>query len=309
MTYVVYTQPATEPVTIAEVIQHCRIDADNQEPAPGAITVALGSGVGNVDNGVHRYRCTFVTADGETDGGDISSPVTVADKSVNGKVSLSAIPIGGSLVTSRKIYRTAAGGSIYYLLATIADNTTTTYTDNIADASLGAQVPSSNTTGDPLLNIFIAAARQHAETLLKRYLITQTVDMYLDSFPEWEIKLPPLQQVTAITYVDQDGVTQTIDSADYVVDATSTASTASRITPAYGEIWPTPRDQINAVKIRFVAGYGSASAVPQCVKNWILMRVKTLYEARDEVTFSNGSPVFLPHFVDSLLDSEKIWGY
>lgn len=309
MTYVVYTQPATEPVTIAEVIQHCRIDADNQEPAPGAITVALGSGVGNVDNGVHRYRCTFVTAGGETDGGDISSPVTVADKSVNGKVSLSAIPVGSSLVTSRKIYRTAAGGSIYYLLATIADNTTTTYTDNIADASLGAQVPSSNTTGDPLLNVFISAARQHAETLLKRYLITQTVDLYLDSFPEWEIKLPPLQQVTAITYVDQDGVTQTIDSADYVVDATSTASTPSRITPAYGKTWPTPRDQINAVKIRFVAGYGSASAVPQCVKNWILMRVKTLYEARDEVTFSNGSPVFLPHFVDSLLDSEKIWGY
>ena len=306
---VVYTQPATEPVTIAEVMQHCRIDADNQEPAPGAITVALGSGAGNVDNGVHRYRCTFVTAGGETDGGDISSPVTVLDKSINGKVSLSAIPLGGSFVTSRKIYRTAAGGSIYYLLATIADNTTTTYTDNIADASLGAQVPGSNTTGDPLLNIFIAAARQHAETLLKRYLITQTVDLYLDSFPEWEIKLPPLQQVTAITYVDQDGVTQTIDSADYVVDATSTASTASRITPAYGEIWPTPRDQINAVKIRFVAGYGSASAVPQCVKNWILMRVKTLYEARDEVTFSNGSPVFLPHFVDSLLDSEKIWGY
>lgn len=308
MTYVVYSQPATEPVTIAEVMQHCRIDADNQEPAPGAITVALGSGVGNVDNGVHRYRCTFVTADGETDGGDISSPVTVADKSVNGKVSLSAIPLGGSFVTSRKIYRTAAGGSIYYLLATIADNTTTTYTDNIGDASLGAQVPSSNTTGDPLLNEFIKTARNDAEKYLKRYLITQTLDLYLDRFPEWEIKLPPLQQVTAITYVDQDGVTQTIDSADYVVDATSTASTPSRITPAYGKTWPTPRDQINAVKIRFVAGYGSASAVPSCVKTWIKYQVKTMYESRDLTTFSNGSPVLPPDYINNIISGEKIFG-
>ena len=182
MTYVVYSPPATEPVTIAEVMSHCRIDADNQEPAPGAITVALGSGAGNVDNGIHRYQCTFVTADGETHGGVISAAVTVADKSVNGKVSLSAIPIGGSLVTARKIYRTAAGGSVYYLLTTIADNTTTTYTDNTADSGLGAQVPSANTTGDPMLNMLIASARQHAETLLKRYLITQTVDYYLDCF-------------------------------------------------------------------------------------------------------------------------------
>ena len=124
----VYSQPATEPVSIAEVMHHCRIDSANAEPAPGVITVALGSGAGNVDNGAHRYTITFVTADGQTQAGDISAAVTVADKTVNGKVSLSAIPIGGSLVTSRKIYRTAANGSTYLLLATIADNTTTTYT-------------------------------------------------------------------------------------------------------------------------------------------------------------------------------------
>ena len=306
MSFVVYTPPANEPVTVAEVMAFCRIDADNQEPAPGAITVALGSGAGNVDNGVHRYLCTFVTADGETQGGDISAAVTVADKTVNGKVSLSAIPIGGSLVTARKIYRTVAGGSTYLLLATIADNTTTTYTDNIADSSLGAEAPSVNTAGDPLLNILIASARQHAETVLKRYLITQTVDLYLDCFEEHEIKLPPLQSVSAITYVDTDGVTQTLAADQYLVDA---VSIPARITPAYGVTWPSVRYQNNAIKIRFIAGYGTASAVPQCIKNWMLMRIKQLYDQRDMVNVGS-SVVEFPHsYVDGLLDSEKVWGY
>jgi hypothetical protein len=107
----------------------------------------------------------------------------VADKTVNGKVQLTGIPLGGSAVTSRKIYRTAAGGATYMLLATLADNTTTTYTDNTADSGLGAGAPAVNTTGDPLLTIFIASARQLAEQELRRYLVTQTVDLYLDGFP------------------------------------------------------------------------------------------------------------------------------
>ncbi len=61
------------------------------------------------------------------------------------QVPLSAIPLGGGSVTSRKLYRTAAGGSQLKLLATIADNTTTIYSDSTADGSLGANVPTSNT--------------------------------------------------------------------------------------------------------------------------------------------------------------------
>ena len=55
------------------------------------------------------------------------------------------IPLGGALVTARKIYRTAAGGTQPKLAATIADNTTTTWVDTVTDASLGANVPVVNT--------------------------------------------------------------------------------------------------------------------------------------------------------------------
>lgn len=302
---VVYTPPATEPVTVAEVMTRCRIDTNNQEPAPSAPAVVLSSGAGNVDNGAHRYRVTFVTADGETQGGDISAAVTVADKSVNGKIELTAIPLGGSLVTSRKIYRTAAGGSVYYLLATLSNNTATTYTDNIADASLGAAVPGSNTTGDPELRLLITAMRQKAESILKRYLITQTVDLYLDRFPCWEITLPPLQSVTAITYIDTSGVEQALAADKYLVDS---ASAPARITPAYNETWPETREQNNAVKVRFVGGYGEAADVPEQIKHWIMLQVKHAYDNRDAVSVGVSLAEMPRPFIDGMLDAERVFG-
>lgn len=59
-----------------------------------------------------------------------------------GQVSLTSIPTSGDArVTKRHLYRTTAGGTLYKRLATINDNVTTTYTDNIADADLGAVEP------------------------------------------------------------------------------------------------------------------------------------------------------------------------
>lgn len=305
---VVQTPPAVEPITVAEVKAYCRIDGSNAEPAPSAISgVALASpaAAGNVDNGAHRYLVTFVTADGETEAGAVSAAVTVADESVNGQVRLTGIPTGGAAVTSRKLYRTAAGGSTYLLLATLADNTTTAYTDNIADASLGAGAPSSNTTADPLLATLIAAARGHAEQELKRKLITQTLDAYFDSFPS-EILLPPLQSVTSIVYTDDAGDEQTLSASLYTVDA---VSIPARIVPAYGQAWPSTRDQPNAVRVRFVAGYGLAAAVPNCVKQWMLLDVKAMYDNRDKMA-SGTSFASLPSvYVDGLLDPERVHGW
>lgn len=310
MSIVVYSAAATEPLTVAEVMAFLQLDASNQEPEPGAITVALGSGAGNVDNGAHRYLATFVTATGETQAGIISATVTVVDKTVNGKVELTGIPIGGTLVLSRKIYRTASGGSSYLLLATISNNTATIYTDNIADASLGAGAPATNTTDDSLLNMFISSARAHAEQELRRYLVTQTLDAYFDCFPcreDRDFRLPPLQSVSEITYTDTDGVTQTLAADQYVVDS---KSEPARISEAYGCSWPSSLSVENAVKIRFIAGYGAAAAVPSGIKNWMLVRIRTLYERRSNYQVDARGLLALPvEFVDGLLDPYRVPGH
>jgi hypothetical protein len=72
-------------------------------------------------------------------------PVTTT--ALANRVQLSAIPIGAGTVTARKLYRTAAGAGALQLLTTLADNATTTYLDALADASLGAAAPGSDTSG------------------------------------------------------------------------------------------------------------------------------------------------------------------
>lgn len=104
---------------------------------PRALTSADGGAVGLPD-GAYLYAVTFETADGETEGGPSSTSLTVALR----KVLLTDIAVSPvSRVSSRKIYRTAAGGEQLKYLATLSDNVTTTYLDNIADGDLGDDIP------------------------------------------------------------------------------------------------------------------------------------------------------------------------
>lgn len=89
--------------------------------------------------GVYKYTMTYVTAGGEEVIGSYSQPITL----LNDRTLLN-LPIGYASTTSRKIYRTMANGSSYFLVDTIADNTTLTYIDNIDDSSLTTPLPQIN---------------------------------------------------------------------------------------------------------------------------------------------------------------------
>ena len=108
-----------------------------------APTLALATGT-TLGIGSYSYFVTFVDGNsGETSqaNGTVASTTTTSG---NQSVALSAIPTGPTGTVSRRIYRTKVGGSSYFLLATISDNTTTTYTDTIADASLPTTTPPAN---------------------------------------------------------------------------------------------------------------------------------------------------------------------
>lgn len=96
---------------------------------------AVDSGNAGNPNGVYYYAVTMDNDAYVTDA--VSNSVTV----VTNQISLTNIPLGPSGTVNRKIYRTTAGGSSLLLLTTIANNTATTYTDNVADGSLGAAMP------------------------------------------------------------------------------------------------------------------------------------------------------------------------
>lgn len=112
-------------------------------PATAATLTLSSSGSTNTD-GAHYVKVTYVTTAGETEGGTASASLTVSG---NNDIIVTDIPISlDPACTSRKIYMTAAGGSDYYLVDTISDNKTNTYTIVCADGSLGAAMPTSNTS-------------------------------------------------------------------------------------------------------------------------------------------------------------------
>lgn len=126
------------------------------QTAPVAPSLALTSG-SNLGTGAYKYQITFVFGTsgapiGETTGG---TEATITTTSGNQAVNLSSIPTGPTGCIARKVYRTAVGGATgtEKLVATINDNTTTTYSDTTADGSLGAGVPTTNTTAAIRFNV------------------------------------------------------------------------------------------------------------------------------------------------------------
>ena len=159
------------------------------------------------------------------------------------------------------------------------------------------------TDEDALITALIVAAREYAETFTRRALITQTWDLTLDSFPsEIVMPMPALQSVTSITYIDVDGASQTLPTTEYTVDI---KSAPGRIVEAYGKAWPTTRPVINAVTVRFVAGYGLAVSVPKSIVQGMLMHIGHMFANRESVNIGNISSevpmtteyLYMPHRV------------
>ena len=286
MSLALITGPALESLTIAEVRRQLILGDTAGEPAPTAPTVALSAVAGNVTAGAHRYLVTHVTADGETEAGDASAAVTTI-LATHGQVLLTNIQLGGTLVTSRKLYRTAAGGSTYLLLATLSNNAATTYTDNIADGSLGAEAPATNTTADPQLTLLIQMARDRAEQATSRALLTQTWDYYLDQFPNdiyIEIPKPPLASITSLKYKDTAGTLQTWAATNYIVEAPAgPRCQCGRLGLVRSVVWPARYGAIADIVIRFVAGNTTAAGVPPMLKAAMLLDIGTLWAQREGV--------------------------
>jgi len=154
----------------------------------------------------------------------------------------------------------------------------------VEEARKQVELPAAYTAHDAHLSRLIVAARQRAELVTGRALITSTWDLYLDMWPDYGscsilLPKPPLQSVTSITYVDGNGATQTWSSANYVV---STSREPGRVALAYGASYPSIRYQPDSIRVRYVAGYGVASAVPQAIKAAILLLVAHWFGNRED---------------------------
>lgn len=159
---------------------------------------------------------------------------------------------------------------------------------------------------DTLITSLITVVRWAAEHELQRPLITQTWQAAYESFPADQSKIAlgkfrPIA-VSSITYIDQDGIDVEWDPSAYVLDATTVPGW---VHPAYNTSWPSARAFANSVRIRFTAGYGDeAEDVPQCIKQWMLLMIGSMYAFREATT--DRAQARLP-YINSLLDPERVY--
>lgn len=185
-----------------------------------------------------------------------------------------------------------------------------------------------------LVKLLLSAARRYAEHYTARSLITQKWRLTLDGFPgaglmgmnwrsgyaglNWRTGFlhpgPPVllergkvQKVDSIAYTATDGTTVTISNPaapNYAIDL---SGPVARLTPGFGYVWPIPLPQIGCVRIDYTAGYGDTpDTIPEGIRDWILMRVKSRFDMRGEVAAPQRGKIEPLPWVDGLLDPYRI---
>lgn len=144
-----------------------------------------------------------------------------------------------------------------------------------------------NDADDQDLADLIVAAREYVSGIKGthgRTLITTTLELVLDEFPNdgcetraIRLPLPPLQSVESIKYIDETGSQVTLDPSLYNVDVDSEPGW---VDPGDAG-WPATFRTINAVRIRYVAGFppnddsppDPAGTVPKAIKRALILLV------------------------------------
>lgn len=135
---------------------------------------------------------------------------------------------------------------------------------------------------DTLILSLISVVEQTIEKYIGRNLLISEFQYALDE-AEDEIVVPfsPLQEITKIEVIADDGTVSEVDSGIYEIDRGQDQMGRIRLRPGY--FWPDHRGFASFV-IRGKAGYGmDASAVPAALKTAILIALAILYENRGQV--------------------------
>jgi uncharacterized phiE125 gp8 family phage protein len=178
---------------------------------------------------------------------------------------------------------------------------------SLADMKLHLRVDGNSE--DTVIASYQKAARNYCEEYTGRAFINQTWRMKTDDFPlsfygDIELNCAPLSSITSITYIDVNGVSQTLSTDIYEVD---TDSIVGKIRLKYNQSYPSVRDHPQSVTINYVVGYGdSTDDVPEHFIHAIKLLTSHFYESREPVSFNNNM-YELPFSVKALLDINRVY--
>ena len=260
---VLTTGPVSEPVTVQEARLQLRVtDGKELQLDPGGVAVNGGGGVTTLPSDTHGLS---------TDGGE--------------KI----------IVSGTDNY----DGVYFTTAATTADVIAITKTF-VAETFVGDEYVQNDGAEDDKILALTIAARKLCEQWQNRSYITQTWTQTFDWFPAViEPARPKLITVTHLKYIDTGGTQRTlVEDTDFLKDI---QSTPGRIYPVFGLVWPATRVILNAIELKYTAGYGTTRAsTPETAKQAMLLLLAHWFENREEVVLT-GMPQKLPEAAELLL--------
>lgn len=177
----------------------------------------------------------------------------------------------------------------------------------------------SGSSDDTLINSLIVTARRIAEEHMGRAIISQTLQLFIDTLENYDDPLfegiktgpylnyyknyidLPFPEVSSITHIktfdDEDNAT-TFSSSKYFLD---NVRQPARVVLRTGETFPTALRVANAIEVQFVAGYADANSVPDPIKVALFQIVAFLYEQRGDGIDYLQQREGIPNTVRSLL--------
>ena len=152
---------------------------------------------------------------------------------------------------------------------------------------------------DTLISSLIKSARELIERYLRKALITQTWEMVLDDGGSMVvIPRPPLQSVTSIKTIAEDGTETVEDPEKYIVELGY--DSPGRVMLKSGQTWSIHRGFASFI-VEFIAGYGDqASDVPEIIRQAILQLTAYFYENR-------GVEKVIPFQVRNLINPYRVY--
>ena len=182
-------------------------------PIPTAPTLAIGAAAGLT--GAYYYKVTY-EIDSYQEG--TASAASLVINPSNEKVTVT-IPVStNTRVGARIIYRTTAGGAIYYKLTRVANNTDATYTDSTADGSLDTTITAPTDYGAPasyklscLHKSRIFLARNSTNQSRTIYSDVRSGTAYPDVFPALNFFDVIKDNGEEVTFIGEDNFGQLIE--------------------------------------------------------------------------------------------------
>jgi uncharacterized phiE125 gp8 family phage protein len=162
---------------------------------------------------------------------------------------------------------------------------------SLAEAKAHLRVPHND--DDIYISTLIVSARRRLEAHTGLRLVNQGWSQFMDCWPSYgivEIGLSPVSSITdVIVYGDTD-TPSSIEPAHYFLDATTNPP---RLIFRQGRNPSPPGRRAKGIEIRVIAGFATAAAVPQELKQALLLLVADAFANRGDEALRSFTPAAL----------------